>query len=93
MTETIQADGTVRLAGSRREIGEALDDYFERGYMLVLGRSSGFYGGGSDPTFCMVELPADFPMRLAEREEWRKDMSVRDAARVRLIYQRKRAAA
>lgn len=84
-------DGTIYICGNTREIKEALDAYFERGYMLVPGSGSDVHGGHM--TFCTVELPADFPERLREREEWLKDLSVQEAARQKLIYARRKAAA
>jgi hypothetical protein len=91
MTETVHADGTIRLYGSSREVKETLDAYFERGYMMVPGSGSDVHGGNI--TFCTVELPRDFSQRLAAREEWMKEFAQREADRQRLIYARKRVAA
>lgn len=93
MKEIIQTDGSIYLCGRVAELGATLEEYFERGYMIVPASSSAVQPGGLNTSFCSVYLPADFKKRLDEREEWLKDLACREAARQRLLYARRKAAA
>lgn len=93
MSETVQMDGSIYLCGRKVEMGEVLDEYFNRGYMLVPASSCADQADGKSTSFCSVYLPEDFRERLAARDEWQNGLSNREAARQRLLYERKKRAA
>ena len=94
MKEIMDADGRISLSGERADVGMALDEYFDRGYILVPGSASALPGGGNGKSSCMVELPSDFENRLKSRHEWEVQSARQkaEAERQKRIWARRKQA-